>query len=49
MATEESATEEGDGADVGAFLFRGRLGLVYGTVEGEAGLFLDPLDEVEGA
>ena len=28
VATEESATEEGDGADVGAFLFRGRLGLV---------------------
>ena len=28
VATEESATEEDDGADVGAFLLRGRLGLV---------------------
>ena len=49
VAIEESVPEEGDGADVGAFLFRGRLGLVCGSVEGEAGLFLDPLDEVEGA
>ena len=46
VATEESATEEGDGAEVGAFLFRGRLGLVCGSVVGEAGLFLDPFDEV---
>ena len=46
VATEESATEEGDGAEVGALLYRGRLELVCGPAAGEACLFLDPFDEV---
>ena len=46
MATEESAAEEGDGAEVGALLFLGRFGLVCGPAVGEACRFLGPLDVV---
>ena len=47
VATEESATEDGDGAADVAFLLRGLLGLVCGIAVGDAGLFLGPLAVVD--
>ena len=46
MTTDESAAEEGDGAEVGALLFLGRFGLVCGPAGGEARRFLGPFNVV---